>query len=534
MSADSDDESSDGAGDVPKYNYEIDIENDIDATDAGGNSTLLLAVENDDYVAVRRLVRAGADIEHRNDEGRRPLHVAVRSNAWKSLRVLVAEGADLESDSANDYTALHLAIESDNAKTVRYLLRNGADPNYSTFEWEENGNRPPLSEAILRADLTIVKLLLAAGAEVNNDAYDLAPPLLSAIINDCQISLITALLLARADPNQKGTSYPGEPKFTPLWFAAQGSRDPRIISLLIAAGGDVNILSSNPYRLEPELPRDAARRNNRLALFDAAVSEAAVQKEGFAAIRNRATEIAIAQFMLRLPALPTMEILKAACRPFSEHIHDHYLYELAATVKHFLETKNYKELLADNLLSIEFFREKFLYVFDKYNNRVLDVRQSAIAGAGLGVFTNRAFVAGEPITEYVGKIITDREAKALPGPQRTHLRTLIPLVSVIDGNYLPDGTRLSNTVDEKILQLSGNAVGAIINDSVTPNAEYVFYDSPERHAAIEQSLTDPGVRIPESRKDRIVYIRAIRNIAPGEELLVYYGDKYDRSGWVRK
>lgn len=54
---------------------------------------------------------------------------------------------------------------------ARMLLEAGADPNSHTIEWAGEGKRSALFDAVERADLELVQLLLDGGATPDEDAF---------------------------------------------------------------------------------------------------------------------------------------------------------------------------------------------------------------------------------------------------------------------------------------------------------------------------------------------------------------------------
>ena len=90
-----------------------------------------------------------------------PLVEAVANNDLKAVRALIAQGADANVKSNVGIPVLFVAVRRESAPIVEALLKRGADPNVRDVDTDFT----PLLEAIGRLD--IVKLLLAAGADVN-------------------------------------------------------------------------------------------------------------------------------------------------------------------------------------------------------------------------------------------------------------------------------------------------------------------------------------------------------------------------------
>jgi len=150
--------------------------------------------------------------------------------------------------------------------------------------------------------------------------------------------------------------------------------------------------------------------------------------------------------------------------------------------------------------------------------------------AGLGLFANRPFAEGAPITEYAGQLITSDEAKQrFKNDKATHLRRHIPLRWVIDGTRLTDGTPITDAEH----QMMNKGGGAFVNDPRNKNrvnAVFDFVDCKANREAIERICKrgyQPGNPAdPFDPKERFSFLRATRDIEEGEEILVSYGDDY--------
>lgn len=150
----------------------------------------------------------------------------------------------------------------------------------------------------------------------------------------------------------------------------------------------------------------------------------------------------------------------------------------------------------------------------------VDIRPSA-TGFGLGLFAARAFRAGEPITAYTGKLLNWREARALSKVDTSHCRSHIAMQWVLDGRFLPNGEPLEHIHAQLAAEHLGG--GAYANDArgiqgARNNAEFDHWDDPTINS-------DPWVLEPTAR---LTFLRALTDIAPGDEILVSYGESYWR------
>lgn len=110
----------------------------------------------------------------------RALATAAVSGDVAEIDSLVASGADVNAIGKKGITPLMLALMVNSKPGYERLLKHGADPNYqSTDELEESA---PLFCAIFVHDLEAVRLLLAAGADVDRTNGAGQPPMEYAVI----------------------------------------------------------------------------------------------------------------------------------------------------------------------------------------------------------------------------------------------------------------------------------------------------------------------------------------------------------------
>ncbi|MCE1186876.1 MAG: ankyrin repeat domain-containing protein [Rhodocyclales bacterium] len=136
---------------------------DVNATDAHGNTLLILAAREDQPAVVEALIRQGARLDARNPAGDTALMLA-------SLKVdlLLAAGASFEHAGWNPL--LYAAFEGQVA-VVERLLAKGADPNRLA-----PNQSTPLMYAARNGHEAVVVRLLKAGANIDwqNDQKETA------------------------------------------------------------------------------------------------------------------------------------------------------------------------------------------------------------------------------------------------------------------------------------------------------------------------------------------------------------------------
>ncbi|NLF98123.1 MAG: hypothetical protein GX569_15430 [Candidatus Riflebacteria bacterium] len=114
---------------------------DVTRADARGWTALHhLATREADGRLLLRLIKAGADIHHRNNDGETPLRLAGLlfteniAPAWGTslISLLVDEGADIDASDKQGHTLLHQAAFNDNEALARVCIHKGGNPDIRT------------------------------------------------------------------------------------------------------------------------------------------------------------------------------------------------------------------------------------------------------------------------------------------------------------------------------------------------------------------------------------------------------------------
>ncbi len=196
------------------------------AMDVDGTTPLHWAVYRNDVEAVKRLIKAGADVNASNDYGAMPLTEAAVAGNVEVIRRLLDAGADVNAANADGQTALMIIARSANVAAAKLLIARGADVNLREA-WRQ---QTALMWAAAEAQPEMVRLLVAHGAEVDARSR----------VNDWERQVT-------AEPRMQARPSGG---FTPLLYAARsGCTD--CAGALLDAGADINL--TDPDRVTPLL-----------------------------------------------------------------------------------------------------------------------------------------------------------------------------------------------------------------------------------------------------------------------------------------
>ncbi|MFA5998735.1 MAG: ankyrin repeat domain-containing protein [Candidatus Babeliales bacterium] len=227
--------------------------------DHGARSSILAlsdAVKYNKLQSVKTLLAAGADAKGK-DLDLTVLERGIYAGCQLPIiEALIQNGADVNiSDTRGDYSPLLVAVRSGRTDYVRVLLAAGANPNNNSRYFNI------LNLAIKSKKPEILKMLIAARANVNPSFAHISP--LKTAIYESNSVMVQDLLTADARLNNANECN------SELRLAVRGN-NLAIVEMLVDAGANVNVSDEHYSALA------IAKRNNNAAMIDYLESKGAV------------------------------------------------------------------------------------------------------------------------------------------------------------------------------------------------------------------------------------------------------------------
>ena len=208
----------------------------VNARDEKGRTPLMFAARDGNTEAIRKLLKAGANIEARdNKPGGTALIVAAGNGQTEAIRVLLDAGADIEARDNVGWTALMWAAKNGQTGVIRELVKAGAD-----IEARNNDGGTVLVAAVANGQLGAIRMLMKAGADIEARGDTGGTVLMVAVVNG-QTETIRELVKAGADVNARSNTG----KTALMWAAGEGQTE--AIRELVKTGADVNARSNTGW-----------------------------------------------------------------------------------------------------------------------------------------------------------------------------------------------------------------------------------------------------------------------------------------------
>ncbi len=124
----------------------------------------LSILQNNDYLAAKKLIKGGANLNARTEAGESVLAYALKSRVDQDmLELLIDSGADLFYHDDEGVSIFDFAVTYNNLYVINLLLEKGKDINDVT----RKSGFTPLMAAVCYGRYDIFRILLEAGADLN-------------------------------------------------------------------------------------------------------------------------------------------------------------------------------------------------------------------------------------------------------------------------------------------------------------------------------------------------------------------------------
>lgn len=195
---------------------------DVNAVNDYGSTPMSEAATLGDYDIVKTLLDAGADVDSPNQDNQTALMIVARSNHVDTARLLIERGADVNAtEKWQGQNAVIFAAAQSQPEMLQLLLDAGGDPNSRSipnerdrqitaerrFQWRPAGGIPALGYAAREGCLACTRILVDAGADIDQGDAENVTPLNLAVMN---LHFDTAKYLVEAGANVNKWSWRGE------------------------------------------------------------------------------------------------------------------------------------------------------------------------------------------------------------------------------------------------------------------------------------------------------------------------------------
>lgn len=109
-------------------------ENNPNQSGKNGDSPLIIASRAGDVDMVGKLIRAGADVNHKNNDNNNAIWGACFADSLPVIQILAKAGTDIDNQNVNGATALIYAASAGKDEMVAALLDLDANPALKTLD----------------------------------------------------------------------------------------------------------------------------------------------------------------------------------------------------------------------------------------------------------------------------------------------------------------------------------------------------------------------------------------------------------------
>lgn len=185
---------------------------------------LFEAIAKSNLRSLKQLLKDGSEVNSTLPDGTSPLITAAQNGHVSIVTELLKQGADINHRRVDDVSAFLIACLAGHEDIVKLLVNSGADVNGTYTLNSENGaigNNTALTVVAQRGRLSMCRLLVSLGANVNVVTDVGYTPLIAALANDCNEENARYLLKVGANPDPDAVSKLAfSPSTTPLVLAA--------------------------------------------------------------------------------------------------------------------------------------------------------------------------------------------------------------------------------------------------------------------------------------------------------------------------
>lgn len=152
----------------------------VEVTDELGYTPLMNASQKKYLNIVNTLLEHGADVNAQNASGRNSLMLACFGGSLDVVKRLRVAGAPWNSSDRGGSFPIHWAMDSGNLELIEWMISDGADVNVhdNTAGWT-----PLLRCSALSGNVDMARILIKNGAKVNVPDHDGKTPLMNATLN---------------------------------------------------------------------------------------------------------------------------------------------------------------------------------------------------------------------------------------------------------------------------------------------------------------------------------------------------------------